>query len=82
MVSPIFYRNVYGGLSSIDREILDLARVYKVSTYKKIRYIYFSRIETSIRAACEVGLGFCWKSGIAAEVFMKVLGCIFESLEL
>lgn len=123
MVSPIFYRNVYGGLSSIDREILDLARVYKVSTYKKIRYIYFSRIETSLRSACEVGLGFCWKSGIAAEVigmptntigeklyeskiylntsqlfawtitiillsllfkwvFMKVLGCIFESLEL
>ena len=111
MVSPIFYRNVYGGLSSIGREILDLARVYKVSTYKKIR------------SACEVGLGFCWKSGIAAEVigmptntigeklyeskiylntsqlfawtitiillsllfkwvFMKVLGCIFESLEL
>lgn len=80
MVSPVFYRNVLGGLSSINRDILDMAKVYKISGYKMIRYIYFSQIKTAIKSACEVGLGFCWKSGIAAEVIGMPADTIGEKL--
>ena len=40
MAMPLIFQNLYDGLESIDRKILEMADVYKVSEIKKIRYIY------------------------------------------
>ena len=68
MVLPVIYTNVLQGIESTDGELLDMARVFRISFGKKIRYIYLPAVLPYFVSACSVGLGFCFKSGIAAEI--------------
>jgi len=76
MVFPIIYTNIVQGISSTDEKLLQMAKVFNVSPLKKIRYIYLSQTMPFFRSACLVGLGLCWKSGIAAEVIGITEGSI------
>lgn len=80
MVMPIIYTNVLQGMQSADKKLLEMAKVFELSSYKVIRYIYLPQIFPYFRAACAVGLGLSWKSGIAAEVIGVPKGSIGESL--
>lgn len=80
MVLPIVYRNILDGIESISSELKDMATIFKVSKLKKIRYIYISEVTPYLRAACNVSLGLCWKSGIAAEVIGTPANSIGEKL--
>lgn len=80
MVLPVVYRNILDGINNIPRELNDMAQVFKVSKFKKIRYIYMSEVAPYLRAACSVSLGLCWKSGIAAEVIGMPANSIGENL--
>ncbi|WP_227433536.1 MULTISPECIES: ABC transporter permease subunit [unclassified Clostridioides] len=80
MVLPVVYRNILDGINSISRELNDMAKVFKVSKIKKIRYIYLSEVAPYLRAACSVSLGLCWKSGIAAEIIGMPANSIGENL--
>ncbi len=77
---PIIYTNVLNGINSIPSEIKDMTKVYKLSFYKKIRYIYISELGPYIKSAASLGLGLCWKSGIAAEVIGLPKNSIGENL--
>ncbi|MBE6053835.1 MAG: ABC transporter permease subunit [Clostridium sartagoforme] len=80
MVLPVVYRNILDGINNIPRELKDMAKVFKVSSIKKIRYIYISEVAPYLRAACSISLGLCWKSGIAAEVIGMPTNSIGEKL--
>ncbi|MDV4152515.1 ABC transporter permease subunit [Clostridium sp. AL.422] len=80
MVLPVVYRNILDGISNIPRELNDMAKVFKVSKSKRIRYIYLSEVAPYLRAACSISLGLCWKSGIAAEVIGMPANSIGENL--
>ncbi|MPQ42952.1 ABC transporter permease subunit [Clostridium tarantellae] len=80
MVLPVVYRNILDGIKSIPKELNDMAKVFKVSKIKKIRYIYLSQVTPYLRAACSVSLGLCWKAGIAAEVIGMPANSIGEKL--
>ena len=45
-----------------------MAQVYRLSLWKKLRFIYLPAVLPFFSSACVNGLGFAWKSGIAAEV--------------
>ena len=68
MVLPIVYENVYKGIRSTDPQLLEMAQVYHLSLWKKLRFLYFPAVLPYFSSACVNGLGFAWKSGIAAEV--------------
>ena len=68
MVLPVVYTNVRDGIRQTDRKLLEMAKVFRLNNRKKIRYIYMPAVMPYFVSACSVGLGFCWKSGIAAEV--------------
>lgn len=68
MVTPVIYSNVLEGLSNVDGKMLEMAQVFNVGKLKKIRFIYIPSLMPYFVSACSLGLGFCWKSGIAAEV--------------
>ena len=68
MVLPIIYTNMLTGLENIDTGLLNMANVYKVPALRRFKYIYIPSLLPYYVAACSVGLGFSWKSGIAAEV--------------
>jgi NitT/TauT family transport system permease protein len=80
MVIPIIYSNVKLGLKSADEKLLQMAKVYQISRRKKIIAIYIPAVTPYFIAAVSVGLGFCWKAGIAAEVIGNPVGSIGNRL--
>lgn len=68
MVLPVIYTNVLQGIESTDKELLEMAEVFRIPYGKRIRYIYIPAVLPYFVSACSVGLGFCFKSGIAAEI--------------
>lgn len=68
MVLPVIYANLYTGLASTDKQLLEMCAVFKVSKLRVLRYVYFPSVIPALVSAISVALGFCWKSGIAAEV--------------
>jgi len=68
MVIPISFSNLLYGLRSTDVKLLEMAKVFRLSRWKRIKAIYFPAIMPFLASAVSVGLGFSFKSGIAAEV--------------
>lgn len=80
MVLPMVYTNLYQGLMSTDKSLLEMAQVFKVKGRKKIISIYIPAVLPYVETACSVGIGFCFKAGIAAEVIGIPRGSIGERL--
>ncbi len=68
MVLPVIYVNVVSGIRNVDSGLLEMAKVFRIGSIKRIKHIYIPAIAPHFVSAVKVGLGFCWKSGIAAEV--------------
>lgn len=68
MVLPVSFSNMLYGLQSTDAKLLEMAKVFDLSRWKRIRAIYIPTVLPFIISAMSVGLGFSFKSGIAAEV--------------
>lgn len=79
-VLPIVYFNTHRGIESTDPLLLEMANVYNVPVWKKIVYIYFKTVAPFVLSAANAGIGFAWKSGIAAELIGVVRGTIGANL--
>ena len=80
MVLPIIYTNVLSGIKSADPKLLEMADVFEVPKHRRVTHIYVSQVMPFFQSACTVGLGLCWKAGIAAEVIGTPTGSIGERL--
>lgn len=80
MVLPVVYTNILQGIRQTDRKLLEMADVFHVGMRKRILYIYISQILPYLLTACTLGLGLCWKAGVAAEVIGVPSGSIGEKL--
>lgn len=80
MVLPIIYTNLLEGILRTDPKLLEMAQVFRVSFIKKLQAIYIPSAMPYFISGCKVGLGLCWKSGIAAEVIGLPSGSIGERL--
>lgn len=80
MVLPVIYTNVLQGIESTEKELLEMATVFRISFGKRIRFIYLPAVLPYFVSACSVGLGFCFKSGIAAEIIGLPANSIGERL--
>ena len=80
MVLPIVYTNVLSGIRSADLKLLEMADVFEIPAHRRILFIYVSQVLPFFQSACMVGLGLCWKAGIAAEVIGIPKGSIGEKL--
>lgn len=81
MVLPVIYTNVLCGIASVDRQLLEMARVFRVSGLRVVRYICLPRILPFFYSACSVSLGLSWKAGVAAEVIGIPRGSVGERLQ-
>lgn len=65
---PIFYTNTLLGLRSVDKPLLEVAKVFGVRRRHVITGIIVPSVLPHVYAALAVCLGFSWKSVVAAEV--------------
>ena len=81
MVVPIIYAAVQTGLHSVDRQLVEMAKVFNMKRRTVIGSIYMPAILPVVLSQGTVGLGFAWKSGIAAEVICLPLLSIGRQLK-
>jgi len=70
-VFPIVWSNVAGGIRSADRGLVEMARVFGMGRLEILRQITLPEIRPYFIAAIATGLGFAWKSGVAAEIICR-----------
>lgn len=68
MVLPVVWANVSAGIDGTDRQLLELAVVYRFPRMRTLRRIYIPAVLPHFLAACRSTLGLAWKAGVAAEV--------------
>lgn len=68
IVIPIVWSNVCAGISSVDKDLLEVAKIYGFPFFKRIVRVYIPSVLPYFLAACRSALGIAWKAGIAAEV--------------
>ncbi len=73
VVFPIIYLATTGGFTAADKELLEMAHVYRMPTANKIRFIYIPALIPSYLGAFSVAVGMGFKSGAAAEVIGQPL---------
>lgn len=65
---PIVWNSVSGGIRQTDPQLLEMAKVYRLSKWCTFRRIWVPSVMPFFRMACSSALGLGWKAGIAAEV--------------
>lgn len=68
VVFPMIYVNTIAGLSSADPKLKEMARIFRMTGWKKFRYIYWPALLPYLLSGANISLGMSFKSGIAAEV--------------
>ena len=79
-VLPIIFYNTHKGIESTDPQLLEMAAIFKVLRWKRVVYIYLKTVAPYVLSAANAGIGFAWKSGIAAELIGVVRGTIGANL--
>lgn len=80
MVFPTVYLNVLTGIASADKQLLEMAKVFRVPFGRRLWGIYLPAVLPYFRTAVSLALGLCWKAGAAAEVIGLPAGTIGERL--
>ena len=76
MSFPIFYFNFLEGLKKLDKDILEMANVFRLSPWHRFRYILIPGIYPQMLSSAKLAMGLSWKSGIAAELIGQVRNSI------
>lgn len=76
MVTPVVYINILQSFDNVDNNLLEMADIFNVSLLRRLRFIYVPALVSGFMSACKIGLGFCFKAGIAAEI----IGLPFQSI--
>lgn len=79
-VAPIAWTNTAEAVRATDRQLLEMARVFRLSRMKRLRYVWAPSVLPQYLAAATTALGFAWKSGVAAEVLARPALSIGKSL--
>lgn len=68
MVIPIFFFNLFEGFKNVDKKILEMAKIYKISKLNIFKYIYIPYLAPNLISSLILGFSMAWKAGIASEV--------------
>ncbi len=71
MVVPVVWENITAQYRATDKDLLEMAEAYKLTKWKRFRYIYVPSAFPGFLAGCLSAMGLAWKSGIAAEVLAQ-----------
>ena len=73
---PIMYSALYSAITSVDKDLLEMAKVYKIKPLEVVRSIYMPTIAPSLFDASKSTLSLTLKVVVAAEI----LACVSKSI--
>jgi len=82
MVLPVAFDNIGVGLRETPVELHEMTHVFKVPPWRAFRAVTVPAVLPFLIAACRVGVGLAWKSGVSAEVIGLPTGTIGERLNM
>ncbi len=68
IVLPVIYNSLLGALKASDRGLHEMAAVFHLSFFAKLRYVWIPEVRAALLAASTTAVGLAWKSGVAAEL--------------
>ncbi len=71
MVVPLVWANMREGIHATDKNLLEMAAVFRLGRWRTLTEVRLPSLRPYFAAACTTGLGFAWKSGVAAEVICQ-----------
>lgn len=80
IVFPVVYAGTAAEIGRADPRMLEMARVFRMSGWKKLVYIYALPALSGMQGVCAAAMGLAWKSGVAAELISIPAGSIGEKL--
>lgn len=72
MVFPVLYGNIREGIGAVPRELLEMAKVFRLPFHLKVKRIYIPTVAPYFFAAVTASVGLALKAGIAAEVIAYI----------
>ncbi len=80
MIFPIIYANVVAGIKNVDRQLLEMARLYRVKNRRIILELFFPSLLPYLAAGASTAMGMAWKVIIAAEILSQPVFAIGSNL--
>ncbi len=80
MVLPIIYTNLLDGIKAMDKQMIEMAEVFKMPFFRRLRYIWLPEIKPFAMSGAKISLGLAWKAGVAAELIGFPAGSVGEQL--
>ena len=80
VVLPVVWTDVLDGLLHMDRQLLEVGKVFALSPGRVLRRILLPALLPRFAAACTPAFGMAWKAGVAAEVLAVPLWSIGRKL--
>ena len=77
---PIIWTNTVEGIDNTDQKLLEMAALYRVSFYKKLRFIYLPSLRPYMTAGMMSVIGMGWRSTVTSEVLANALPSIGMNL--
>lgn len=77
---PLLYMNTLAGIKSTDKQLLEMAQVFRISGRDKFFYISRPTLKPFWDSAICMAAGMSWKAGVAAEVIGLPAHAIGERL--
>lgn len=68
IVLPVIYNSLLGALKARDCGLDEMAAVFHLPFFTRLRYIWIPQVRAALLAACGTAVGLAWKSAVAAEL--------------
>lgn len=77
-VLPMLVVNIWQGVKTLDRDLIDMSTAYRVSPWAKLRHVILPHIAPHMLAATRYGVGLAWKVIVVVEMFGTSNGIGFQ----
>ncbi len=80
MVFPIIWQNIYDGFGAIDKELIEVSRVFEFCFKKRMKYLVLPSLKKYFLPAFITSIGLAFKAEIAAEIIAGVRNSIGQMI--
>lgn len=79
---PLLYQGILDGLRSVDRDLIDMGRLFRIPWYRRIVHIHVPSALPVMLPVITSAVGMSWKAVIAAEVLSQPVYAIGTDMQL